>query len=156
MRTILEEEAIRLATRQGNAEDIAALQEILDAMFQAAEVGDQAIVLDLNLRFHQQMWKMAGHSRLESFLKEVAVQAKMYIAVQTSLYDDLAAGVSDHATILEHLKSGNEQEAVDTMRNHLQEAEATVRAYFMEKQSQEDLLNKDMEQSESDVHRSPR
>ncbi len=80
----------------------------------------------------------------------------MYIAVETSLYDDLAAGASDHATILEHLKSGNEQEAVDTMRNHLQEAEATVRAYFMEKQSQEDLLNKDMEESESDVHRSPR
>ncbi len=68
MRTILEEEAIRLATRQGNAEDIAALQEILDVMFQAAEVGDQALVLDLDLRFHQQMWKMAGHSRLESFL----------------------------------------------------------------------------------------
>jgi DNA-binding GntR family transcriptional regulator len=145
LRTILEEEAIRLATRQGNSEDISALQEILNAMLQAAKEGDQALVLDLDLRFHRQIWKMAGHSRLESFLKEVSVQAKMYIAVQTSLYDDLAAGVSDHETILEHLKSGNEEAASDTMRTHLQEAEASLRAYFMEKQSQEDLLNEDME-----------
>jgi DNA-binding GntR family transcriptional regulator len=145
LRTILEEEAIRLATRQGNSDDLSVLQDVLDAMFQAAKEGDRALVLDLDLGFHQQIWKMAGHSRLESFLKEVSVQAKMYIAVQTSLYDDLAVGVSDHETILEHLKSGNEEAAADTMRSHLQVAETSLRAYFKEKQSRGDLLNRDVE-----------
>lgn len=74
-------------------------------MLQAANEGDQTLLLDLDLRLHQQIWKMAGHSRLESFLNEVATQARMCVSVQTSLYEDLALGVSDHKTILDHTSS---------------------------------------------------
>jgi DNA-binding GntR family transcriptional regulator len=135
IRTILEEEAIRLATRRCNPENLSVLEEILDAMFEAAQAGDQGLVLDLDLSFHKQIWKMAEHSRLEDFLNEVAVQVRMYIAVQTSLYEDLAAGVSDHKIILEHLKTRDEGAAAEMMRLHLQEAEEFLQTYLKKNQA---------------------
>ena len=65
-----------------------------------------------------EFWKVAGHQRLEGFLREIGAQAKMYIAVQTSLYDDLAAGISDHrvparSTQAERRRTG-EQDAPGT------------------------------------------
>ena len=47
-------------------------------MFAAAEEGDYANVLDLDLQFHQQIWVMADHGRLETYLREIAGQVKMY------------------------------------------------------------------------------
>ena len=136
IRTILEQEAIRLATKRCNPGNISALEKILEAMFDAAHEGDQGLVLDLDLSFHQHIWKMAEHSRIEDFLKEGAVQMRMYIAVQTSLYEDLAEGVSDHKIILEHLKNGDEEAAAETMRQHLQEAEACLQTYFKSNQAE--------------------
>jgi DNA-binding GntR family transcriptional regulator len=132
LRTILEEEAIRLATRNSSREDIMELEKILEEMFQAAKEDNHALVLDLDLHFHQKIWGMADHSRLEAFLKEIAIQAKMYISVQTSMYDDLPTGISDHKTILKHLKAGNEGAAVETIRLHLKVAEDSLRPLFDE------------------------
>ena len=132
LRTILEEEAIRLATRNSSREDIMELEKILEEMFQAAKEDNHALVLDLDLHFHQKIWGMADHSRLEAFLKEIAIQAKMYISVQTSMYDDLPTGISDHKTILTHLKAGNEDAAVETIRLHLKVAEDSLRPLFDE------------------------
>lgn len=132
LRTILEEEAIRLAARKSGREDLMELEKILEDMFQAANEDNPALVLDLDLHFHEKIWEMADHTRLEEFLKEIAVQVKMYIAVQTSMYDDLPTGISDHRTLLTHLKAGNEDAAVKTIRLHLREAEASLRTLFDE------------------------
>lgn len=132
LRTILEEEAIRLATRNSSREDQMELEKILEDMFQAAKEDNHALVLDLDLHFHQKIWEMADHSRLEAFLKEIAIQVKMYISVQTSMYDNLPTGISDHKTILNHLKAGNEDAAVETIRLHLKVAENSLRPLFDE------------------------
>jgi len=137
LRTILEEEAIRLASKKGSPEDVKRLQEILEAMFAAADEGDYANVLDLDLQFHQQIWVMADHGRLETYLREIAVQAKMYVAVQTSLYDDLAAGISDHQTLLEALRNEDEELATKTLREHLKVAEDTLLDYYRSKRAKE-------------------
>jgi len=131
LRAILEAEAIRLAARHRAPEALGELETTLRAMFEAANAGDHAQVLDLDMEFHRQIWEMADHSRLKDILEGVAIQVKMYVAVQTKLYDDLAAGVSDHETLLEALRAGDEKGAVRTMRKHLQEAEETVTDYLL-------------------------
>jgi len=136
IRTTLEVEAVRLATMRGTQSDFAELQAILEELLDAAKSGAQENVLDLDLRFHQKIWGMADHSRLENFLSELAVQMRMYIAVQTSLYDDLLAGVSDHQLILEELKSGNKETAAKLMKLHLEEAEACLQSYIKEGQAE--------------------
>jgi DNA-binding GntR family transcriptional regulator len=129
LRTILEEEALRLAILNATAEDISGLEDNLASMFTAAEAGNYAQVLDRDLEFHMRIWKMAGHQRLEGFLREIGAQAKMYIAVQTSLYDDLAAGISDHRVLLEALKQRDFELASRTLREHLRVAHETLLDY---------------------------
>jgi DNA-binding GntR family transcriptional regulator len=135
LRMILEEEAIRLAARRGTPEALDDLETTLKAMLEAANAGDLAQVLDLDIDFHRQIWEMADHTRLKDILGGIAIQVKMYVAVQTKLYDDLAMGVSDHETFLEALRAGDEKGAAKAMRKHLQEAEDTVMDYLLSKQS---------------------
>jgi DNA-binding GntR family transcriptional regulator len=130
LRRILEQEAFRLAAEDGAEGQLQELASVLGAMFEAADRGDHASVLDLDLEFHRQIWRMAGHSRLEAYLNEVAAQAKMYIAVQTSLYDDLAAGVSDHKEMLDALAQRDSQRAIRALLEHLQEATDVLLRYF--------------------------
>lgn len=132
LRTILEVEAARLAARKRSHEDLMELEKLLEGMLQAAKENNHALVLDLDIHFHQRIWKMADHSRLEAFLKEIVAQAKMYISVQTSMYDDLPTGIADHKTILTHLKTGDEDAAAETIRLHLREAETSLRTLFDE------------------------
>jgi DNA-binding GntR family transcriptional regulator len=129
LRAILEEEALRLAIQKATADDISGLEATLHSMFAAAEMGDYAEVLDRDLEFHMRIWKVAGHQRLEGFLREIGAQAKMYIAVQTSLYDDLAAGISDHRVLLEALKKRDLELATRTLREHLRVASETLLDY---------------------------
>jgi DNA-binding GntR family transcriptional regulator len=130
LRRILEEEAFRLAAQRATEAQLQQLDEILEAMFDAAGRGDPDTVLDLDLDFHKQVWRMSGHSRLEAYLNEVAAQARIYIAVQTSLYDDLAAGISDHREMLAALRERDPERAIRSLLGHLQEATDVLLDYF--------------------------
>ncbi len=130
LRRILEEEAFRLAAQGATDAQLQQLDDILEAMFEAAGRGDHDTVLDLDLEFHKQVWRMSGHSRLEAYLNEVAAQARMYIAVQTSLYDDLAAGISDHREMLGALRERDPERAIRALLGHLQEATEVLLNYF--------------------------
>jgi len=129
LRTVLEEEAIRLAAQRGTPEDVDRLERIMEAMFKAADAGDRAQVLDLDLQFHRQIWEMADHQRLKNILTEIATQVRTYVALQTKLYDDLVGGISDHQELLEALRNRDEVNATNTMRNHLEVAARTVLDY---------------------------
>ena len=129
LRAILEEEAIRLAIERSTPEDIAELEAILAAMFAAAAEADRVGVLDKDIAFHRRIWRIAGHSRLEAYLEELAVHSKMYVAVQTAHYADLAAGVSDHNVLLDALKTKDAKLATETLGEHLRVATETLLAY---------------------------
>lgn len=129
LRTILEEEAIRLAVERSTPQDIAELEAILTAMFAAAADVDRGGVLDKDLAFHRRMWRIAGHCRLEAYLEELAIHSKMYVAVQTAHYADLTAGISDHNVLLEALKTRDPKLAAETLREHLRVATETLLAY---------------------------
>lgn len=135
LRCILEEEAFRLAVKKRTDEDIHRLEKILEAMFTAANNGAHAKVLDLDLEFHRQIWEIADHQRLKNVLKELTTQIRMYIAVQTNIYDDLAAGVADHQILLDSIRDRDEKVGTQTLRKHLQLAADMVSDYFKTSQS---------------------
>lgn len=122
LRAILEEEAIRIAIKNARIEDVRHLEKIYDAMLAAAREGDQGQVLDYDLEFHKRIWDITGHTRLIGILMQISIQARLFISLQTSLYDDLAVGISDHATLLNAIKSKDERLAIETLRNHLRVA----------------------------------
>lgn len=135
LRCILEEEAFRLAVERRTDEDIYCLEQTLEAMFTAAKDGDHAKVLDLDLEFHRQTWKISDHHRLQNMLEELTTQVRMYIAVQTKIYDDLAAGVADHQILLDTIRDRDVNIGTQTLRKHLQLAADMVSDYFKTHQS---------------------
>ncbi len=136
LRCLLEEEAFRLAVSRRTDKDLKHLEKTLNDMFAAANDGDHAKVLELDLEFHRQIWEIADHQRLKSMLKELTTQVRMYIAVQTKIYDDLAAGIADHQILLDAIRDQNEEIGTQTMRKHLQLAADMVTEYFNLSQSE--------------------
>ncbi len=136
LRCLLEEEAFRLAMPRRTDKDLKHLEKTLNDMFAAANDGDHAKVLELDLEFHRQIWEIADHQRLKNMLKELTTQVRMYIAVQTKIYDDLAAGIADHQILLDAIRDQNEEIGTQTMRKHLQLAADMVTDYFNLSQSE--------------------
>jgi DNA-binding GntR family transcriptional regulator len=129
IRLILETEAIRLTIQKANQEDIDDLRTILKALFDAAEAGDYVAVLDNDIAFHKRIWRISNHSLLERYLQEISVQIKMYIAIQTSRYDYLVSGISDHGQLLAAIEDKDEEQAIRILHQHLQVATDTLLNY---------------------------
>jgi len=138
LRCLLEEEAFRLAVERRTEADLVNLEKTLEAMFAAAHEGNHAKVLELDLKFHRQTWQIADHHRLQNMLKELATQVRMYIAVQTKIYDDLAAGIADHQILLNALRDRDADNGTSTLRKHLELAADMVTNYFKTHQGKQD------------------
>jgi DNA-binding GntR family transcriptional regulator len=135
LRCILEEEAMRLAAENGTNENFDRLQETMESMINAAKDDQLTKVTDLDFQFHHQIWEIAGHNRLKEVLEGITTQIRMYLAVQTQLYDDLAAGISDHQLLLQALRKRDGEGAAQAMRNHLEVASEVVLDYFIKNRS---------------------
>ena len=133
LRCVLEEEAIRLAAECGTTEDFDRLQTTLNDMLNAAEAKNTSEVADHDFRFHQQIWEMADSKLLKNVLEGITTQIRIYLAVQTQLYDDLAEGVSDHKHLLTALRNHDGERGAKVMRDHLQLAAKVVLGYYKEK-----------------------
>lgn len=130
LRNLLEEEAFKLAIRHRTEQDLNRLENILEGLFIAAKSGDQKKVLDLDVSFHRQVWEIADHQLIQASLNEIIARQKMYIAVQTKIYDDLQEGISDHKIIMGALRDRNETLGIEALRKHLQEASKMILEYF--------------------------
>jgi DNA-binding FadR family transcriptional regulator len=61
------------------------------------------------------------------------MQVKMYIAVQTSLYDDLVAGISDHRLLLQAIQEQDEAEGLRILQQHFRVAAEALLDFQREK-----------------------
>jgi len=130
LRNLLEEEALKLAIQKRTDQDLIHLENALKDLFEAAKIGNQKGVLDLDIAFHRQIWKIADHQLITASLDEIIAHQKMYIAVQTNIFEDLLEGVSDHQIILESLRNKNEALGREVLKKHLQEAARMIMEYF--------------------------
>jgi len=126
LRCVLEQEAILRAAIHGNEEDLEKLQKTLDALFEAAQEGNLSKVTELDFQFHTEIWEMADHQLLAQVLQSLTTQIRMFLAVQTHLYVDLAEGISDHQKLLDALKNNDGETGAQIMKDHLQIAEAVI------------------------------
>jgi len=130
LRHLLETETVKLAIKNGTQEDIKKLDEILKAMFAAAKKEDPKEVTLLDFQFHAQIWTMADHTLLKEILEGFNIQIKRFVAVQTTLYEDLTEGILDHKNILEALRNHDEKTAIELINKHLEIASKKVIEHF--------------------------
>jgi DNA-binding GntR family transcriptional regulator len=136
LRCILEEEAMRLAIDNGTKDDFDRLQKTVESMLKAAEEQRQREVSEFDYQFHSQIWEIADHILLRNVLESITIQVRMYLAVQTQLYEDLPDGVFDHQLILQALRNREKDTAVQLLKDHLELAAQVVLDYFEGSQSQ--------------------
>lgn len=130
LRCILEEEAMRLAIDNGTKDDFDRLQKTVESMLKAAEEQRQREVREFDYQFHSQIWEIADHILLRNVLESITIQVRMYLAVQTQLYEDLPDGVFDHQLILQALRNREKDTAVQLLKDHLELAAQVVLNYF--------------------------
>jgi DNA-binding GntR family transcriptional regulator len=130
LRCVLEQEAIRRAAEYANDEDLVKLQNTLEALFEAAKEGNPSKVTELDFKFHTEIWEIADHQLLMQVLQGLTTQIRMFLAVQTHLYDDLAEGISDHEKLLESLKNNDGESGAKIIKDHLQVAEDVILAHL--------------------------
>jgi DNA-binding GntR family transcriptional regulator len=126
LRCVLEQEAIQLAASHAQPDDLIKLQSTLDTLFEAAKEGNPSKVIELDFKFHTEIWEIADHQLLMQVLQGLTTQIRMFLAVQTHLYDDLPEGISDHEKLLESLKEKDGEGGAKIIKDHLQVAEDVI------------------------------
>ena len=76
LRLVLETAAISLAIKNATPEQFDKLQETLDIMMETARLGDAVAVVELDLKFHRQIWEMADHQRMKNVLEGLLSQLR--------------------------------------------------------------------------------
>lgn len=129
LRSLLEGLAVRRVTEQATPDQVQALQRLVDEMIETARAGDERHTNDLDLQLHKTIWEMSGHQRLCQILSSMQSQIRMFLSVNTQLYEELVDYISDHQQIVDAIRSRNADEAERIMKYHIESSGNTILDY---------------------------
>lgn len=128
LRVALERLAVERVTRLANEEDFVAMDSVVDALEGAAQDGEARRAVDLDLRFHDLIYRAAHHSRLYLFWTQLRPQMYAFLLSRSTggpddlTTDDLRIFAEEHAEIRDVLRSGDGERAVTLIEDHLKGA----------------------------------
>jgi DNA-binding GntR family transcriptional regulator len=119
LRAVLERLAIQEAAKRAKPEDIAQLQAIVDEMAVHARDGDNRALVRLDVRFHEQLYALSGHSLLQEVLARLRrrLYALMGMDEGYMLHKDEMA--RDHQRIVDALRAGDPALAGEVISAHI-------------------------------------
>jgi DNA-binding GntR family transcriptional regulator len=124
LRSILEEFSVELAVERATDEDLQELAGLQEAMLQAARAGDTAELVELDLQFHEQLHRMAGHRLLRQVLQDLGGQTRIFIMATKAFYSPFASleeAAASHEPILEALCARDARQARHAINEHIRE-----------------------------------
>jgi DNA-binding GntR family transcriptional regulator len=122
LRTYLEEEAVRLACREASSDQFDCLNQILQDLLKVADSDNYLLVAEKDAGFHQYIWQIAGHKRLQQTLLSMLPHIRRYHSLQTHLFESLLIGINDHQEIYQSICERDDEAGVLAMRRHLTNA----------------------------------
>jgi DNA-binding GntR family transcriptional regulator len=119
LRAVLERLAIQEAAKRAKPEDIAQLQAIVDEMAVHARDGDNRALVRLDVRFHEHLYALSGHSLLQEVLARLRrrLYALMGMDEGYMLHKDEMA--RDHQRIVDALRAGDPALAGEVISAHI-------------------------------------
>jgi len=121
VRAVLEALAAGLAARKCTQEDIAVLEETLTDMVNFADAGDDANRINANVRFHDEIIRISGHSLIAKLSKTLRF-ASWSLLKGSKLGKDVALHlVTRHRKIIDALAAHDVVAAEEEMRRHIEE-----------------------------------
>ncbi len=119
LRAVLERLAIQEAVKRVRPEDIARLQTIVEEMDQQAREGNARALVFLDVRFHEQLYALSGHSLLQEVLARLRRRLYALMGLDEGYATHRDEIVRDHQRIVDALKTGNPDLAAEAITAHI-------------------------------------
>ncbi len=119
VRCALEELAIQLAIKKMDSEKIKILNFIMDRMENALDGDSEEDILNEDLRFHQSICEFSENGRLLNAWMPLASQIRVCLKLEYPLFQTAKEFVSTHIPLLEVIVAGDQQKAVQLVRDHI-------------------------------------
>jgi DNA-binding GntR family transcriptional regulator len=135
-RILLESEAVRLAIGHMTEANHRYLAELMIRIQEAA--GDPDTSSELDLAFHEKIWELSRNETLRKILLQITAPLFAMGAIMRHSEQARQNGKrpvfqrSSHAAVIEQLKSGKADKAVDAMRQHISENWDLIRKHLEE------------------------
>jgi len=121
-REAIERTAILILMRRRDTEAFERLQWLVDRMSVIAEEGRWKELADLDLRFHESLVDASNSERLQRMFGTLLAETRMCLAALESAYPVRKMLVDEHRKLLGAMRSRSEQEALELVRSHLEDA----------------------------------
>lgn len=128
VREALEMMAVRLAVPRLTADDLAALQGLIDAMARHAQWGEIAEFFEANVAFHARLFEASGNEKLHELYRQLLGQMGRYRMRSLTLRGNLQRSVAEHAAILRAAKRGDADRATHLMSEHIRVPQRRLKA----------------------------
>jgi DNA-binding GntR family transcriptional regulator len=119
IRARLEEFAIDSALENLTPEDVDRLERVVDDMRVAADRGDLAQVVELDMDFHRHVMSISGKVHCLQLWDLIAPRIRGLFYRMGPEHESLQAITSQHMDLLEALRSGDTAHARDTLHEHI-------------------------------------
>lgn len=137
VRTALEALAAQLAAERASDEDLERTERILVEYGECVESGDIARLIEVDTRFHEAIYQMAGNSRLKQMLSLLGEQVMRYRTMTLSHKPRMRKALEEHRRIVEAIAARDAQRAARLAREHIESAEHALMALMAAKGSGE-------------------
>jgi len=127
VRLVLETEAARFAAERRNDADLEETAALLEELSRASGEHGERRLIDLDQRIHRHVARCAHNPFLEATLEQYYVLALRiwFLALDRVALDQ---AIAEHHAILEAIRDGDVDRAVDVMRAHVVSFERAIRA----------------------------
>jgi DNA-binding GntR family transcriptional regulator len=119
VREALEMMAVRLAVPKLTADDIAAMERLIEEMASRAEAGDVQGFFDANTEFHQRFFEVADNRMLAELYRQLRGQIDRHRFRSLELRGDLRRSIDEHRAMLWAARTGDVERAVRLTSDHI-------------------------------------
>ena len=129
LRAMMEAEVGALLAVKASAEQIAALQTLLDSMEAAVAASDAPLYFQLNVEFHETLVSFAGNKKMSLLYRRLTRELDLFRRRNLSEQALLSNSIQEHREVLAAIASRDPERAAQTLRSHvLQSRERTAQS----------------------------
>lgn len=133
IRYALEGIAIQLAIERINEEQLQKIKEVYDLMEFYAQKGDRGKFNELNIAFHEAIYRGTQSQYFEQLLKDINYYISATSRHSIRQPDRLDSAAIEHKEIYEAIVARDKEEAKKKIQEHIRKTQSLVRAYFERK-----------------------
>jgi DNA-binding GntR family transcriptional regulator len=119
VREALEMMAVRLAVPKLTAQDLAAMERLIEEMDSRGEAGDVQGFFEANTEFHQRFFQAADNRMLTELYRQLRGQIDRHRLRSLELRGDLRRSIDEHRAILWAARTGDVERAVRLTSDHI-------------------------------------